>query len=78
MGPENGHFLAGMEWTTGWRYRLLICYMALLQTRVNNGDSKWRLNKAKAQVTTMGKIFVGACFGKLMLRMNRNRQYIPE
>ena len=26
------------------RHGLLTCYMALLRTRVNNGDSKWRLN----------------------------------
>ena len=60
------------------RNRLLTCYVALLRTRVNNGDSKWRFNRAKTQVTTMGKTFVGACFGKQILRINRNRHYIPE
>ena len=30
------------------RYRLLTCYMALLQTHVNNGDSKWQLLQGKS------------------------------
>lgn len=44
-------------------------YMALLQTRVNNGDSKWRLNRAKPLVTTLGKTFLGDYFWKVMLRI---------
>ena len=54
------------------RYRLLT-YMALLQTRVNNGDSKWWLNRAKGQATMMEKAILGSYFWKLMLRINRNR-----
>ena len=43
------------------RYKLLT-YMALLQTRVSNGDSKWRLNRAKGQATTMEKAILGSYF----------------
>ena len=40
--------------------------------------SRWRLNWAKGQATAMEKAILGVYFWKLMLRINRNRQYIPE
>ena len=40
--------------------------------------SRWRLNRAKDQATAMEKAILGTYVLKLMLRINRNRQYIPE
>ena len=37
------------------RYRLLTCYIALSQTHVNNGDSKWRLLQGKSSSDHNGK-----------------------
>ena len=41
-------------------------------------NSRWRLNRANRQATAMEKAILGAYFWKLMLPINRNRQYIPE
>ena len=40
-------------------HRLLTCHRTLLRTRVNNGDSKWRLNREKGQATVMEKAILG-------------------
>ena len=52
--------------------------MALLRTRVNNRDSKWRLNRAKGQATVMEKGILAAYFWKLMLRINSNRYLVSQ
>ena len=41
-------------------------------------NSRWRLNQAKGQATAMEKAILGTYIWKLMFRINRNRQYIPE
>ena len=41
--------------------------VSLFRRVAHYGESKMAAQAAKPQVTAMGKTFVGACFGKLML-----------